>query len=166
MKTLLSKSPLMIFLRPIAISESTTWKFVYTFAPVTVFDVFISAIDFADSVSLIHTNASIGRPAQEDPPLLKFIRQILKLLKPGQASNSSCPASFFWEVVSLSPYSAAGPFQTFKGIFCLLSPNGPWAFIVPRGFNFMKIHNCSPPRSLNCIPKKICLPPHRLSLPL
>ena len=107
----------MIILRPIAISESTTSKFVCTFAPVTVFDVFTSAIDFADSVSLIHTNASIGRPAQEDPPLLKFFRQILKLLKPGQASNSRCPASFFWESC-LPPYSAAGLFQTFKSI-CL-----------------------------------------------
>ena len=43
----------MIFLRPLAMSESRTGKFVCNFAPVIVYDVFRSAMVFADSISLI-----------------------------------------------------------------------------------------------------------------
>ena len=64
-------------------------------------DVFRWATDCADSISLIHTIASIGRLAHEDTSLLKFLRQILRFLKSSQASISSFSASFFLEVVSL-----------------------------------------------------------------
>ena len=50
---------------------------------------FRSAMDIADSISLIHIIGSIGRLALEDTSLLKLIRQILKFLKSGQASGSS-----------------------------------------------------------------------------
>ena len=68
----------MVFLRSLAILESRNSKIVCNFAPVRDYDVFISTIDFADSISLIHTIASIGRLAHEDTSLLQFIRQILK----------------------------------------------------------------------------------------
>ena len=71
--------PLMIFLRPLAISESRTSKFVSNFTLVIVYDVFRSALDFADSISLIHTIASIGRLAHEDTSLPKFISHQTKL---------------------------------------------------------------------------------------
>ena len=60
------------------ILESRTFKFGCYFGPVVVFDVFRSATAFADSVSLSHTIASIGRVAHEDTSLLKLIRQILR----------------------------------------------------------------------------------------
>ena len=71
MKTLLSKSLLMIFLRPLAFLESRTLKFVRKFAPVIVRDVLRSAIDFADATSLIDKTASIKRLAH-DYASLKF----------------------------------------------------------------------------------------------
>ena len=74
-------------------------------ARVTVNDVFRSATDFVDSTSLIHTIAAIERLAREDTALLKFNRRILKIQKSRQASNSSCSASEFWEVVSLTTCS-------------------------------------------------------------
>ena len=46
LKTLLVKSPLMIFFKPLAILESTTSKFVCNYVPVTECDVFRSAEDF------------------------------------------------------------------------------------------------------------------------
>ena len=99
----------MIFWRPLAIFDTRTSKFVCNAAPVIEYDVFRSAVDFADSISLIHTNASIGQLAHKDATLLKFSRQILKFPKSGRASNSSVSASFFWEVVSrprhYSPHS-------------------------------------------------------------
>ena len=49
MKTLLLKSPIMTCLRPLATLESRTSKCVCNFAPVTVYDFFRSARDFADS---------------------------------------------------------------------------------------------------------------------
>ena len=49
-------------------------------ALVIAYDVFISPMDFADSISWIHAKASIGRQALEDTSHLKLIRQILKLL--------------------------------------------------------------------------------------
>ena len=52
-KTLLLRSPLMIFLRPLAMSESRPGKLVCNFAPVIENDVFRSAMVFADSISLI-----------------------------------------------------------------------------------------------------------------
>ena len=71
MKTLLLKSPLMIFSRPLTIFLSQkTSKFVCDWALVIQRDVFRSAVDFADSISLIHVSASIGRLAHEDTSLL------------------------------------------------------------------------------------------------
>ena len=94
MRTHLLKSPLMIFLRPLAILESTTSKFVCHLSPVLECDVFRSEIDFAGAVSFIHIIASIGRLAHEDTSLLKLNRQILKFLKSSQGLNSSFSASF------------------------------------------------------------------------
>ena len=61
------KSPLMIFFKALAILQSRT----------SLFDFFRSATDLADSASLNHTNASIGRLAYEDTSLLKCTHQIL-----------------------------------------------------------------------------------------
>ena len=65
-----------------------TSKFVCNFAAVIVSDVIRSAMDFADSILLILTIASIGRLAHENTSLLIFIRQILKFLKSSQVSAS------------------------------------------------------------------------------
>ena len=66
MKTLLFESPFMIFLRPLVILESRTSKFVCNFAQVIVCHFFRPGTAFADSISLIHTIASIGRLAHEE----------------------------------------------------------------------------------------------------
>ena len=100
-------SPMMIFLRPLAFFESRTSKFVCNFALVILYDVYSLATNFADSISLIHTIAAIGRLAHEDTSLLNFFRQILKFLKSGQASNSRFPATFFREFVSFSARSGS-----------------------------------------------------------
>ena len=70
----------MIFLRPLAINkQKQNTKFVCNLAPVKEYDVFRSATDVAESISLIQTIASIGRLAHEDTSLLNFFRQILTL---------------------------------------------------------------------------------------
>ena len=65
-KTLLLKSPLMIFMRTLATLNQGPSKFVCNFAPVIVYQDLRSTRDFADSISLTHTIASIGRLAHED----------------------------------------------------------------------------------------------------
>ena len=88
------------------------------FPLVKVFAVHRSAIDFADSISLISVVASMGRLAREGTSVLKFMRQILKFLKPDQTSNLTFKASFFWEVVSLSTSSGSstGTFELCVGV--------------------------------------------------
>ena len=49
-----------------------------------VFDVFRWTTDLADSISLIHTVAAIGRLAHGDTSLLKFLHQILNFPKSSQ----------------------------------------------------------------------------------
>ena len=80
----------MVCLRPLAIAGSRTSKFVCNSVPVTENAIFRSATDFADNLVV-----------------LKFIRQVLKFLKSGLASNSSCSASFSWYAVSLSTCSGS-----------------------------------------------------------
>ena len=58
--------PVKISLRPLAMFDSRTSKLICNVALVIVFDVFSSATDFADSISLIQVPASIGRLAPED----------------------------------------------------------------------------------------------------
>ena len=87
-----TQSPLRMFLRPLAIMESRTTKFVCN-------DVFRSAIDVADLISLIHTTASIGPLTHEDSSLLKFLKS-----GPFQTQLFGLPF-FFWNVVSLSLHS-------------------------------------------------------------
>ena len=95
MKTLLLKSPLNDLL------ETTRYFLIKNLevclqrvAGEIEYDVFRSATDFAQSISLVHIIASIGRLAHEDTSLLKFIHQVLKFLISGQASNSRVSASF------------------------------------------------------------------------
>ena len=110
----------MMFLRSLAILESRTSKLVCNSATVIVFDVFSSAIDYVDSISLTHIIASIGRLAPEEtpPPLLKFIRQIQKFPQSDHPSNSSFSVSFFWKVWLLHRNT-----RTFR--CCLGSPGHP-----------------------------------------
>ena len=59
------------------------------------YDVFRSAIDFEDSISLIHTIASIGRLGHEASSLSKFVRQILKFLNSFLFSGTLCLSPLF-----------------------------------------------------------------------
>ena len=58
MKNLLLKSPLMIFFRPLAVSEERTLKIACNLTPMMECDVFRSAIDLADSTSLGNADSS------------------------------------------------------------------------------------------------------------
>ena len=66
----------MIFLRPACYLRGKSPELVCISALVTVLDVFNSAIDFADSISLSQTNASTGRLAPEGTSLLNFLRHV------------------------------------------------------------------------------------------
>ena len=92
------------FLRSLAFSKSRASKFVCNLSVVIEYAVLGSAIDFADSISLNHTIASICRLPHKDTSLLKLVRQILKFLKSSQASNSNLSASLFWEFLCLSTF--------------------------------------------------------------
>ena len=94
------KSPLMIFLRSLAFFEARPSKCLCNFAPLIVFDVFSTAMDFAVSISLMQIIASIGRLALEDTSLLKFFRQVRKFPKFPNASTTSFSGSFFFEAES------------------------------------------------------------------
>ena len=72
MTILLRKFLLIIFLRPLAVSDSRTSKFCLELCPVIVCDFLSLAIDIVDSTSLIQIIASIGRLAHEGTPRLKF----------------------------------------------------------------------------------------------
>ena len=106
MKTLLLKSPSMIFLRQLAILESGTSMVVCYLAPVTEYGVFRSAVNFADSISLIHIVASTGRLAHEGTSLLRFIRQILKFQ--ARLRTQVFQLLSFWESVCLSLFTSSG----------------------------------------------------------
>ena len=54
--------------------ESRTSKLFCNFAPIVFFDIFILAIDVADSVLLIQTIASIGRLAEVPSPDLEIFK--------------------------------------------------------------------------------------------
>ena len=95
--TPISKSPLISVLKPLAISESRTSKSLQWW----VFDVFTSAMDFADAISLIQTIASNDRLA---PSLLEFMLQIKNLLKSGHTNLSTyCFCEFSSLTTVLAP---------------------------------------------------------------
>ena len=66
------------------------------------------AKDFADSTSLIHTIASIGRLAREDTSLLTFSHQMLRFCEIRSGFELKCVRlPVFWEVLSPSICSAS-----------------------------------------------------------
>ena len=79
-----------------------------------VHDVFRSATDFADPIPSTHTIAAIGRIVRVHLTPEIHCAKILKLLKSGQAANSSFSAAFFWQVVSPA---VRAPHQEHENLF-------------------------------------------------
>ena len=77
---------------------------------------------FADSISSIQIISSTGRLTHENTSLLKFIRLIQMFLKSGEASISSCAASHFLEMESLTNRSGSST-RTFE--LCVVCQGSP-----------------------------------------
>ena len=99
---------MIIFLRPLAFFESRTSKFVCNFALVILYDVYSLAKDFADSISLIHTIAAIGRLAHEDTSLLNYFSPDPEIseVRPGielKVSSNHCSGNLCLSPLDLAP---------------------------------------------------------------
>ena len=95
MQTRLQKSAVSIFLRALAIFESSIIR------PNREFVDFNSSIFLAESVSLIHTKFSVGKLELDQNSLLKFIFQIANEFEFGNYSDSTLPASFLRDTTVL-----------------------------------------------------------------